>query len=49
MRDEDEIDKMLKQEGVDMTPFDWVEWRGLGPEYWLGSGDPDLPLSADEL
>ena len=49
MRDEDEIDKILKQEGVDMTPFDWVKWRVLGPEYWLGSGDPDLPLSADGL
>ena len=47
MRDEDDIDKILKQEGVDMTPFNWVQWRMLGPEYWLGSGDPDLPLSAD--
>lgn len=49
MRDEKEIDEILKQEGVDMTPFDWVKWKVLGPEYWLGSGDPDLPLSADEL
>ena len=49
MRDEDDIDKILKQEGVDMTPFDWVKWKMLGPDYWLGSGDPDLPLSADEL
>ena len=47
MRDEDDIDKILKQEGVDMTPFDWVKWRMLGPDTWLGSGDPDLPLSAD--
>lgn len=47
MRDEDDIDKILKQEGVDMTPFDWVKWKMLGPDTWLGSGDPDLPLSAD--
>ena len=47
MRDEDEIDKILKQEGVDMTPFNWVKWKMLGPDTWLGSGDPDLPLSAD--
>ena len=47
MRDEDEIDKILKQEGVDMTPFNWVNYKMLGPDYWLGGGDPDLPLSAD--
>jgi len=47
VRDEDDIDKILKQEGVDMTPFNWVNYKMLGPDTWLGGGDPDLPLSAD--
>ena len=47
MRDEEEIDKVLKQEGVDMTPFNWVNYKMLSSDTWLGSGDPDLPLSAD--
>jgi transcriptional regulator with XRE-family HTH domain len=47
VRDEKEIDKILRQEGVDMTPFEWVSHRVLSADYWLGTGDPDLPLPED--
>ena len=47
MRDEEEIDTILKQEGVDMTPFNWVNHMSPSHDKWLGNGEPDLPLDAD--
>lgn len=47
MRDEEEIDTILRQEGVDLTPFKWVNHMSPSDDNWLGNGEPDLPLDAD--
>ena len=47
MRDEKEIDTILRQEGVDLTPFTWVNHMSPSEDKWLGNGEPDLPLDAD--
>ena len=47
MRDEKEIDTILRQEGVDLTPFNWVNHMSPSHDTWLGNGEPDLPLDAD--
>ena len=47
MRNEEEIDTILRQEGVDLTPFNWVNHMTPSDDKWLGNGEPDLPLDAD--